>query len=68
MKKLITKPSTHQQASSSLLGDMVRRQKLGSKLKPKLALDGANFPAWLLEMCSLADSVTGSKEYFLMDC
>jgi hypothetical protein len=68
MRKLVSKPATHQQATLSLLGDMVRWQKLGAELKPKLALDGINFPAWPAALCSLVDLVTGSQDYFSVDC
>ena len=67
MKKLINKPPTHQQATSSSLGDMVRWTKLGLDLEPKLSPDGTNFPTWLAAMCSLVDLVTGLKEYFSAD-
>jgi hypothetical protein len=67
MKKLIGKPTTHQQATSSLLGNMVCWQKLGANLEPKLTLESTNFPSWSAALCSLVDLITGSKDYFSLD-
>ena len=67
MKKLINKPTTLHQATSLSLSDMVRWQRLGTDLEPKLALDGTNFPAWSAAVCNLVDSVTGSCDYFLVN-
>jgi hypothetical protein len=67
MKKLITDPATHQQATLLSLGDMVRWQRLGTDLEPKLTLDGTNFPVWSSALCSLVDLVTGSRDYFSID-
>jgi hypothetical protein len=67
MKKLITEPATHQQATLLSLGDIVQWQRLGTDLEPKLTLNGTNFPAWSSALCSLVDLVTGSRDYFSID-
>lgn len=60
-------PATVPHSSSSIASNLVRWQRLGSDLDPKLATDGFNYPLWSSSLRDLVSAATGIKDYFNLD-